>query len=374
MRRCLSVKCTVALAATSLALAALPGMAFGQAKVVVSNATEPPDTQVRGGKFRLTLTVANEDAEERSRATRIRFYLSLGRRFSSDDLQRRLRGTVRVSSLQPEDQRTRRVTIRIPETIPDGTYFLVTCMGRARINSDTLNCRFSGQSMRIPPPPGAAGPLKGDKGDKGDTGPQGPQGPQGEPGLGLDVEDLGRTVLTTGTANLDDGNPNPVTPNGDEDEGSTQRQTIASFGPFTVEVLCREALPTDPVQIDEAKVLLYHNQAGARMAFHTHMGKRANLPAGKGTPGVEEATGGEGQHQIVAVEREGDEGMNPTGAPATFVSGFGASSTYVVHTGGWELAIDAYAGIDTLGVGAFGDDNGDQCVFGGTVRIVRRPA
>lgn len=192
----------VAIAAALLS-AAVPASALAPARVVVNSVTEPPDLRPVRGHWRTTITVYNE-----SRVTaaplRLRMFLSRGRRFSRDDLPRELTLTPARVRLLPRlsSKRifTRRVTATIPASTPERDYYVVTCLSTARVNSDTLKCHFSGQTMRvgtedpaatgtggvvaIPGPPGPPGPAgatgaTGAQGPKGDTGVQGIEGPQG---------------------------------------------------------------------------------------------------------------------------------------------------------------------------------------------------
>ena len=93
--------------------------------------------------------------------------------------------------------RLSRMTVTIPAAIPERSYYVVTCLSTARVNTDTLSCHFSGQTMRVGSglvgrptgtapavgPPGPAGPA-GATGATGAQGPvtPGPQGPTGDPG------------------------------------------------------------------------------------------------------------------------------------------------------------------------------------------------
>ena len=187
----------------AISLAALgigiPAVALARAKVVVSSVTEPPDERPTRGHWRTTITVSNQ-GNTTSAPTRVRMFLSTGRRFSSDDLAREMR--VSPNRLYPRMGRmrimSRRVTVRIPASIPQRSYYVVTCLGTARVGSDNLKCHFSGQMMKvggpattgtgggIPGPAGPAGPAgatgTGATGATGATGGVGPPGPPGPPG------------------------------------------------------------------------------------------------------------------------------------------------------------------------------------------------
>jgi hypothetical protein len=189
----------VAIAAAALS-GAVPAAALAPARVVVNSVTEPPDLRPVRGHWRTTITIYNESMRTSS-AVRLRMFLSSGRRFSADDLPRELVLTPALVRKFPRMSAkrifTRRVTATIPASIPERDYYVVTCLGTARVDSDSLKCHFSGQTMRVgtelptttttvpvvavPGPAGAAGPA-GETGATGPAGPPGPQGPQGDKG------------------------------------------------------------------------------------------------------------------------------------------------------------------------------------------------
>jgi hypothetical protein len=178
-------------------------IAIARPKLVVSYVTEPPDARPPLGHWRTTATISNQGSAT-SDAGRLRMFLSKGRRFSPDDLARELRvSPVRLKfyprmttmSLLP-----RRLTVTIPKSIAQRSYYVVTCLSNARVNTDALTCHFSGQTLRVdenatgdgsgtasavgppgpPGPPGAPGPVT--PGPRGDPGPQGDPGPGGHNG------------------------------------------------------------------------------------------------------------------------------------------------------------------------------------------------
>jgi len=197
--RLLARPTTLVAMSAALLSAGIPAVALARAKLVVSSVTEPPDVRPTRGHWRTTVTIYNQGSTTAA-ATKLRMFLSTGRRFSSDDLPRelwlapsRVRTFPRMSSKR---MFSRRVTARIPASIPERSYYVVTCLGTARIDSDGLRCHFSGQTMRVgtepeptatgsgggvPGPPGPAGPA-GSNGPAGVTGPPGPPGPQGPQG------------------------------------------------------------------------------------------------------------------------------------------------------------------------------------------------
>lgn len=202
MRRPRRPVVAVAMAAALLS-AAVPAIAIPRAKVVVGHVTEPPDIRPTGGRWRTTIMLSNQGSAT-SPSGAVRMYLSKGRRFSRDDLPRRLKVSPLLQRVYPRLKSMsvlpRRVTARIPRSIPQRSYYVVTCLRTAKVGSDNLKCHFSGQTMRVgsPVPPGAgavtvgpapAGPPgpAGATGATGTTGAQGPSvpgptGPEGEQG------------------------------------------------------------------------------------------------------------------------------------------------------------------------------------------------
>ncbi len=189
----------VALSAALLA-AGVPAISVARPKLVVSHVTEPPDIRPVRGHWRTTVTISNQGSTS-STEGKLRMFLSKGRRFSRDDLARELRVTPGLVRLYPRmrsmTMRLSRMTVTIPAAIPQRSYYVVTCLSTARVNTDTLSCHFSGQTMQVGSdpaarptgttptvgPPGPAGPA-GATGATGAQGPvtPGPQGPTGDPG------------------------------------------------------------------------------------------------------------------------------------------------------------------------------------------------
>ncbi len=189
----------VALSAALLA-AGVPAVSIARPKLVVSHVTEPPDVRPVRGHWRTTVTISNQGSTS-STEGKLRMFLSKGRRFSRDDLARELRVTPARVRLYPRmrsmTMRLGRMTVTIPAAIPERSYYVVTCLSTARVNTDTLSCHFSGQTMQVgsgsagrPAGTGSgAGPAgpPGPGGSTGATGAQGPvtpgpKGPQGDPG------------------------------------------------------------------------------------------------------------------------------------------------------------------------------------------------
>src|SRR5215213_3555118 len=142
----------VAVAAAAALGIAVPTVTHATGNVVVSSVTEPPDLRPTRGHWRTTVTVSNQ-SHRTSTPVQLRMFLSRGRRFSRDDLPRELtltpakiRRYPRMSSMR---LLSRRVTATIPASIPERAYYVVTCLGTARVGTDTLQCHFSGQTMRV---------------------------------------------------------------------------------------------------------------------------------------------------------------------------------------------------------------------------------
>jgi len=196
--------------ATSLALvcAGVPAVAMARANLVVSSVTEPPDLRPVRGHWRTTVTISNQGSTTAS-ATKLRMFLSTGRRFSRDDMPRELKITPAIMRYYPRLSAmrllSRRITVTIPPSIPERDYYVVTCVSTALIGTDTLKCHFSGQTMRVgtslptgagsttvvatgpavvqgPPGPAGATGATGAQGPAGPAGPQGPEGPAGTDG------------------------------------------------------------------------------------------------------------------------------------------------------------------------------------------------
>lgn len=194
-----------ALVAMSAAVlgAGVPAIAFARSKLVVSHVTEPPDVRPTSGHWRTTVTLSNQGSTA-SNGGKLRLFLSKGRRFSPDDLPRELVVTPSKVRTYPRmgsmTLRPRRITVTIPASIPARSYYVVTCLDKARVDTDNLSCHFSGQMMKVvsegtgttttsnvgpPGPAGSAGPsgATGAMGPEGPPGPEGPKGPQGDAGI-----------------------------------------------------------------------------------------------------------------------------------------------------------------------------------------------
>ena len=361
---------TVVLAAPAAAQSRLPDL-------TVEAAAEPPDFQPRDGDFLATFTVGNQGRRSSGETTTARAYLSLGRVLSADDRRRRV-GDRRVRSLRPGRSTTRRMVIEIPAEFQDGEYFLIICADvRNQVDevNDRANCHVSGQRMRIaatPPGGGAAGPA----------GPQGPAGPPGPPGESAEMLTFERKVLPLGTATV-----SGTYGRGDR-EGSTQMFDLGEVGNVRVRALCRKTTngdngepddaPTNSGGFDrdgdEAKILLYYDQADGEFSFDGDHGSRRNVDAGFATRGEDTEngedpasvqTGGEGRHQFLATARDPEGSRLAGGDPRNdWGTAYRSTGGFVSTSDGTDFILNVYAGIDTLGSGT------NNCVFGGSATVV----
>ena len=357
-----------------------------QPDLVITAASEPPDFLTRGNTFVLSYTVANQGRRGAGAST-TRAYLSDGRRLSADDQPLASQST--NPAIRTRSQRTQRVQLTIPESQATGRYFLVVCadnLDAVAERNEGNNCHLSGQSVLI-------GATADDRGPDGPQGPPGEPGERGDPGAqSVEFYTFPRTVMDMGEANVDDimdDDSEPHAP-GDEDqgtpdEGSTETKEVLVVGPFKFRALCRREVPQDQYaddddlgRRDEAKVLVYHDTEGT-MAFSGPQGARANVPPGEGQAGADGATGGEGKHQLIAMTRDDDLGFgaggneNDSAPDDNYVAGVGEGTYYIVHSSGWEVVFEGYAGIDVLGAGEPHHGNNDKCVFGGSVTVVDKP-
>jgi hypothetical protein len=360
-----------------------------QADLVITAASEPPDFLQPGSTFVVTYSIANQGRRNANTST-TRIFLSDGRRPSADD---RALASSRSPRIRPRSQRTQRIRATVPANLASGRYYLIVCaddLKNVDERRERNNCHLSGQWVFVGATPE----------DRGPAGPQGPPGEAGPPGdtgpAAVEFYSIPRTVMSVGTANVDDILDDDSEPNagsgetqGTADEGSTERAEVLVVGPFKFRTLCRRQVPfddfADPTgdeRRDEAKFLVYHDTDGT-MAFSGPQGARANVPAGEGQAGADGATGGEGKHQLIAITRDDDGGMGaggaeenaggPEGSEDNYVAGLGEGSYYIVHSSGWEVVFDGYAGIDVLGAGEPHHGNDDKCVFGGSVTVVTKP-
>ncbi|MDX6680919.1 MAG: hypothetical protein QOG94_958 [Solirubrobacteraceae bacterium] len=164
----------------------VPAIAHARGSVVVSSVTEPPDVRPVRGHWRTTITVSNQGSTT-STPVHLRMFLSRGRRFSRDDLPRELQLAPRISYSRMSSMRvwSRRVTATIPTSIPERSYYVVTCLSTARVGTDNLKCHFSGQMMTVgtaTPTGTGIGSGVGIQGPVGPAGPAGPAGPKGDKG------------------------------------------------------------------------------------------------------------------------------------------------------------------------------------------------
>ena len=221
-------------------LAALPALlvaappAGAAVDVVVSAASEPPDFEVAGGRFRHSYTVSNNGSTTaKAGSSRTTFFLSADPVRGSDIT---LRPSARTSSLIQKlikfQQKTRRVTLNIPDSVPAGFYFLIECADgnrKTRESNESNNCRISGQRVGI------------NASERGEPGPPGAAGPPGPPGQNVTRVRFGRTPLDLGRKTFDSPDDRRL----GDDEGSTSMTELAKVGPISVRALCRRTTNGD---------------------------------------------------------------------------------------------------------------------------------
>jgi CARDB len=369
-----------------------------RADLSLAAASEPPRKLNPGESFRYSFTVINE-GRATAGASALRVYLSTDQNAGGDIL---LSGSQNVDSLRVGRQQTRSRTFVVPANTPRGFYHVLGCaddLRRVR-ESDEVNCRASSQRLGIP------------FSERGPVGANGANGPNGPNGPGLDTRRFGRTQLDLGRATVNLAQfPNAhsgvvdfdfcggsdecnFTADGPPDEGSTQTTQLVKVGPVRLEALCRKTTngdlgydpdgqssgnppnngdPNSPPDDtaggrnyfdedgDEAKILVYADNG--TMNFRGLNGLRWNVPGGTGTPGNDDETGGEGKHQLLAVMRDPNPNTS-TDDDLEFRYAFKSTSTTIVHSSGTTLIVQAWAGIDVLGIG-------DKCAFGGLVEVVQ---
>lgn len=359
-----------------------------RANLVLLATSEPPSTTEPGRPITLTYTAANQGRRSSGRAVQIAVLLSRDQVRSNDDIK--VPETDRVASLARGRQLTDAFRVTPPADAPRELYYLIVCIdrpNRVRESSEGDNCRPSGQKLGL---------GTSERAPVGTDGPPGADGPPGKDAIGPDgtrFRPIERTTLDLGNADPSIlaafPKANGQRPKDDQtpDEGSNQTRELARIGPLTLRALCRRTTngdnqppataPVDGQEAsfdgdgDEAKILVVTGEGTYSM--HSSVGPRMNVPAGEGTPGEDGEGGGEGKHMALAVSRDPDPdttssgssgpGANPALAQEKRVA-FGHSDAYIVHSGGMELILHLYAGIDVLDVGG-------RCVFGGAVEVVK---
>ena len=123
---------------------------------------------------------------------------------------------------------------------------------------------------------------------------------------------------------------------------------------------------------DEAKILVY-TDSGTLTFNSLGESSRRNIPPGEGQSEdddpssgqvqADETNGGEGTHMAIAAARDPEQD-----APEEdWAFGYKVGTIFIQHSNGTQLIFTGYAGIDVLGIE-------DQCVFGGTLKVVRQPS
>lgn len=353
-------KVLTAIGVATVAVASLPAIGLTQGgsasapDLAASAASEPPDFELAGGRFRIYLTVSNQGRAS-AEVSRARAFLSTDQARGGDIAV----GSRRIPAIRPRSQATRDATLRIPENTAAGFYYLIVCADGTRQVTESAegnNCFIGGQQVGIDATPD----TRGGPGPQGPAGPQGEQGPSG-PGYGLIR--VPRTLLQFGQPTVDDeastqtygsGEAN----DGEPDEGSSSKTDLLTVGPITFRALCRQE-PDNFVNNSnttsvEAKILV--RTTHGTMSFKGANGPRGNIPAGDGTAGDEGVEGGEGKRQVLAV------GGSSTGG-AAFRS---AIEGFVSHSDGTYISLQGlYGGINVMGSGR------ERCIFGGAVRVIQ---
>jgi CARDB len=365
MRWSVRVVLVVGVAAVVSVASVSPALARSGPDLVVSSLAEPPDGVARGGSFQESYTVANQGNRRARRRTTVEFYLTARQRNPRRG-DRRLRGRARrkrINRLAAKNELARRIKLRLPASVTDGLYYLVACIDRGRRlreANEGNNCRITGQVVAVGSPV---------------TGPDlsAPAGPGNEARIDRFTLPIGRPTVQGVQAGQ---------PFGD-DEKSNQRRTVAQVGPVTVIADCKrtsngdgagpDTAPTSANSFDqngdEAKILVYTTKG--TVTFNS-MGasSRRNIPPGEGSPSAEtggqpgsatrETTGGEGKHMALAAARDPQQ----SAPDDDWVFGYKVGTIYVNHSNGTEFIMTVYTGIDVLGVG-------DNCVYGGFVKVLR---
>jgi hypothetical protein len=294
--------------AVAIAAPALTQSGRARPNLVVSAAPEPPDFEFAGNSFRLAFTVANE-ARGRARASRAAAFLSPNAARGTDDV--RLGTGARVPALRGGRQATRRMTARIPATLPPGVYFLLVCADVAERVAETRNgdnCSVSGQRVGINAVPSRAA--------AGDTGPPGAQGAQGPAGVaGAPTGDILRRLRPT---TIDIAQP-----------GTEQRDAL-TVGPLVIRIECVNDDGTTPP--DVARIYAINTEG----VMHTRL--ESDVPEDQPTQLL---AGDRLQH---AFER-----------------------ILLTFEQGQEYLFVGMAGVEVFGAGTAGEDGDDPCFFAGAL-------
>jgi hypothetical protein len=306
----------------------------------VSSIGEPPDVLVVGDDLLVPFTVSNEGPGVAD-ASILRAYLSSGRGRGSGD--RRLSGQRRVPGLRSGAQHTGRRLFRVPSGVPEGTYYLVVCADAARTvdeTNDRNNCIYSGQRVSIVTTP----PATGVPGPPGAEGPPGAKGPAGPAGAAPDFRRLPRVELSP-------------------PETETAEQDVLNVGPFTFRYECENA---DSTNQDFARINVLSTSQTLTVQRPIEEGQQLDVP-----PGTEARL----------IEARRDQGSSPIpddpGTPNDDESadsqateaGFKGGRMYVTAHDGTDVIVEAWAAVDSNGVGEPGPDNSDECVFAGRVIV-----
>jgi hypothetical protein len=364
-RRLLIAISLVALGVLAVMLVGPASSATRKADVTVSDLAEPPDFLAAGAGFRESFSVANMGDRRAGvltvrRFSTTRFFIDL----NPDDKSGRIGvGKAAVSGIAVHSETSRRAKLRVPAGTASGNYFLVACAdatNKIKESKEKNNCRVAGQSIAV---------------GISNVGPPGPRGTGNE-------ATIDRFTLAIGRPTIE----GFFTTNPGDDEKSTIRKEMAKVGPISLMADCKrttngnDGAPDDPFTSpnsfdedgDEAKILIY-TDSGTVTFNSVGESSRRNIPPGEGasvandnTGGAsqtKEVTGGEGKHMAIKTARDPDQ----TTPEDDWAFGYRVGTIYINHSGGTQLIFTGYAGIDVLGAD-------DQCVFGGTLKVVKLAA
>jgi hypothetical protein len=220
----------------------------------------------------------------------------------------------RVPALGGGRQATRRMTARIPATLPPGVYFLIVCADPGNRIAETRNgdnCSVSGQRVGVNavPSPAAAGA----------TGPPGAQGAQGPPGeAGAPTPDVLTRIPPTTIEVAQPG---------------TEQDDALTLGPLTIRLECVNDDGTTPP--DRAEIFAINTEGMLQTRFESDVPEDQPSQLASGTRGF----------------------------PA-FVR------VLITFEQGQEYLFIGMAGIEVFGAGTPGEDGDDPCYFAGALREV----
>ena len=173
-RRLVAIGVLAALCVAALAHAA----GVRRADLRATSLSNPPVKLAPGAAFQVRDAVKNAGSAK-ARASIMRFYLSLDRRFGKTDV--RLVGKRKVKALRPRKRSRGRTRLQVPAVLPSAAYYLLACSDAARKvreKSERNNCRASAARTTVGGPggggPGGPADTDGDGYIADDCGPSDP--------------------------------------------------------------------------------------------------------------------------------------------------------------------------------------------------------